>query len=236
MGVTSTQPTSRRGYLSQSELEQFANITITDTTEADDRISQAEELIDAYVGPQEQYMVDSVKGLAAAAGASSLTLETSQQNNYDADYFKLCEVEILGGTGAGQRRKITGSTKAGVLTIDSAWVTTPSTDSFYKISQIGKFPRRCDVETYSNTGGVTTYYKAIPEKIKRAVAAQIEFIIEMGDDFFAGDKAEKQSESIGDYSYTKGEGLSLASISKLVAPKAKALLKGIYNRTGSIEL
>lgn len=230
MGVTSTQPTSRRGYLSQSELEQLANITITDTTEADDRISQAEEMIDAYVGPQEKYMCEHIRGLVNAAGATSLTLETSQQNTYDIDYFKLCEVEILGGTGAGQRRKITGSTKAGVLTVDSAWTTTPSTDSLYRISQIGKFPRECDVETYTN-GVNTTYYKYIPEAVKRAVAAQVEFVIEMGDDYFASDKPEMQSESIGDYSYNNR---SSGVANKLISPKAKLILKGIFNRIGNI--
>lgn len=232
MGILSTQPTSRRGYLSQTELEQMANITVTDPTEADDRISQAEEIVDAYVGPQDKYMVETVKGLAAAGGSNTITLEQSQQNNYDIDYFKLCDVEILGGTGVGQRRKCTTSTKAGVLTVDT-WDTQPDNTSFYKISQIGKFPRICDVETYSNNG-TTTYYKTIPEAIKRAVAAQIEYVIEMGDSFFAGDKSEMESESIGDYSYTKGKGI--ASMGKLIAPKAKLLLKGIFNRTGTIVL
>jgi hypothetical protein len=229
MGVTSTAATSRRGYLSQSELEQFANIQVTDTSEADDRISQAEEMIDAYIGFQEKFMTESIKGLCSAFGSTSFTLESTQQNVYDIDYFKLCEVEILGGTGAGQRRKVTASTKAGVLTIDTAWSTNPTTSSLYKISQIGKFPRTCDIETYTS-GSNTTYYKAIPEAIKRAVAAQVEYVIEMGDSFFAGDKSEMESESIGDYSYTKGQGV--ASISKLISPKAKMLLKGIYNRTG----
>lgn len=232
MGVTSTQPTSRRGYLSQSELEQLANITITDVTEADDVISQAEELIDAYVGPQSKHIEETIKGVAAAATSTGLTLETSQQNTYDIDYFKLCEIEILGGTGVGQRRKITGSTKAGVLTIDSAWTTTPSTDSFYKISQIGKFPRACDVETYTS-GANTTYYKAIPEAIKRAIAAQVEFYIEMGESYFKGDKPEMESESVGDYSYTKGQGVS--NLYKLISPKVKILLKGIVNRIGQID-
>ena len=117
MGVTSTQRTSRRGYLSQSELEQLANISVTDTSEADDKISQAEEMIDGYVGAQDKYMCESIKGVCAAVGATSFTLESTQQNVYDVDYLKLCEVEILGGTGAGQRRKITAQTKAGVCTI-----------------------------------------------------------------------------------------------------------------------
>lgn len=230
MGVTSTQPTSRRGYLSQSELEQLANITITAPTAADDRIGQAEEMIDAFVGPQDKYMQENITGLVAAAGANTLTLESSQQNNYDIDYFKLCEVEIIGGTGAGQRRKITGSTKAGVLTVDSNWTTSLDTTSFYKIYQLGKFPRVEDVETYTN-GSNTTYYKTIPEAIKRAVAAQVEYIIEMGDSFFAGDKSQMTSESIGDYSYSKQAG----SMYHLISQKAKLLLKGIINRTGQIE-
>lgn len=231
MGVTSTQPTSRRGYLSQSELEQLANITITDGVEADDKISQAEEMIDAYVGPQDKHMTYNVTGLAAAASGNTLTLEQSQQNTYDIDFFKLCEIEILGGTGAGQRRKISGSTKPGVLTVDTNWTTTPSTDSFYKIHQVGKFPRVCDIESYTS-GANTTYYKGIPEAIKRAVAAQVEYFIEMGDAFFAGDKSEMESESIGDYSYSKGQGIS--GIAKLISPKAKILLRGIFNRGGTI--
>jgi hypothetical protein len=230
MGVTSTQPTSRRGYLSQSELEQFANITITDVNEADNKINQAEEMIDSYVGAQDKYMEEVVTGLAASAGSTTITLETSQQNTYDIDYFKLCQIEILGGTGVGQRRKITGSTKAGVLTVD-AWTTTPDSTSFYKISQVGKFPRVFDIGTYT-VGVNTTFYKSIPEAVKRAVAAQIEYFIEMGDAFFAGDKSEMESESIADYSYTKGQGVS--GIAKLISPKAKILLRGIVNRTGTI--
>ena len=233
MGVTSTQPTSRRGYLSQGELEQLANITITDTTEADDQINQAEEMIDAYVGPQDNYMKQKVTGTASAAASTSITLETSQQNTFDIDYFKLCEIEILGGTGVGQRRKVTASTKAGVLTVGSDWVTTPDSTSVYKINQLGKFPRRKDVETYTS-GPNTTYFKVIPEAVKRAVAAQVGYVVEMGDAFFAGDKSDMESESIGDYSYSKGQGA--ASVYKLISPKAKILLKGLVNRTGSIEL
>jgi hypothetical protein len=231
MGVASTQPTSRRGYLSQSELEQLANITITNTTEADDQISQAEEIIDAYVGAQKKFIDEPLDGRAyAAASGSNFTLQLDQQNSYDVDYFKLCEVEIIGGTGIGQRRKITGSTKAGVLTVDSAWTTALDTTSFYRISQLGKFPRECDVTSYSQIAP-TTYYKQIPEAVKRAVAAQIEYFIDMPADFFTTDKSEMESESIMDYSYSKK-----GNIEKLIAPKAKLLLRGIVNRLGTITL
>lgn len=229
MGVNSDSPTSRRGYLSQDELAQLADITITDSVEADDRISQAEELIDAYVGYVSKFMDHKVEGLASASGASSITLQTDQQNIYEKDYFKLCEIELIGGTPLGNRRKITGSTKAGVITVDSAFDTTPSS-AYYRIYQLGKFPRKEDA-TLDSTNTPNTYYKAVPEAVKRAVAAQVQYMIEMGDSYFAGDEVDKTSESIGDYSYTKsGSG----GFAKLIAPKAKLLLRGYVSRTGNI--
>lgn len=232
MGISSVKPLSRRGYLSEDELEQFADITVTDASEGQDRISQAEEIIDSFVGYQSKFLQDDIVGKASATGANSITLETSQQNVYENDYFKLCEVEIIGGTGEGQRRKVDSSTKAGVLTVDEAWTTAPDTTSYYRIYQLGKFPRDVDVDIYTlSTPNV--YLKKIPENVKRAVAAQIEFLIEMGDSFFAGDEADKTSESIGDYSYSKeGSG----GVTKLIAPKAKLLLKGFINRTGRITI
>jgi hypothetical protein len=231
MGVASTVTTSRRGYLSQSELAQFSDITITNTTEADEKIRQAEEVIDSFVGPQCKFIQDPITGLAASGGAANITLEVSQQNGYDVDYFKWCEIEIIGGTCAGQRRKVTSSTKEGVLMVDSAWTGTPDNTSFYKIYQLGRFPRNVDVVGYSTVSPVT-YYKSIPEAVKRAVAAQVEFMIEMGDGYFSGDKTDKEAESIGDYSYQLAQGA--AGVNKLIGPKARMLLRGIINRTGVI--
>ena len=233
MGVLSTLPTSRRCYLSQTELAQFADTTVTDTTEADDRISQAEEIIDAYVGPQGKFLDYDIYGLAASGASTSLTLESAQQNTYDIDFFKWTEIEIVGGTGVGQRRTVTGSTKEGVLTV-AAWTVTPGATSFYRIYQLGKYPRYRDVITYS-TGVPTQYYKQIPEAIKRATAAQVEYIIAMGDNFFKTDQSDKVSESIGDYSYeNSASGVGKTGVIKLIAPKARTLLKGYVNRTGQI--
>lgn len=233
MPVSSTVPTSRRSYLSQSELAQFANITITDATEADDQISQAEEMIDQYVGAQQRFYPYTLNGKAVSGGASTITLSTLHQNTMQIDYLKWCEIEIIGGTGAGQRRKITGQTYAGVITVDSAWSTAPDSTSVYKIYQLGKFPRPKDVFFDGDTTP-NQYYKSIPENVKRAVAAQVEFIIEMGSRFFSSDQIEKQSESIGDYSYTNAA--NYQGVSRLIAPKAKMLLRGIRNITGEIVL
>lgn len=223
---------SRRQYLTQAELAEYADITITNSTEADDQISQAEELIDAYVGPQQKFLSENIEGRVASATSTTFTLEASRhQNVYQDDYFTYCEVEIIGGTGSGQRRIITDSTLAGVLTVASAWSTTPDSTSYYRIYQLGKFPRAKDVYFDGNVSP-QIYSKSIPEAVKRAVAAQVEYRITMGDDFFTGESSTLQSETIGDYSYSRGNNGS--STSSLIAPKAKQYLRGYVNRKGMI--
>lgn len=234
MAINSGAPSSRRGYLSQAELKQYANILINDTDEADDVISQAEEIIDSYVGYQQSFFQGAVNGrCASAGGASTLYLDSDQQSVYQKDYFKGCEIEILGGTGTGQRRRISASDYAdGKITVADAWDTTPDTTSFYRIYQLGKFPRREDV-TYYTDSTPYQYYKQIPEAVKRATAAQVEFFKEMGTGYFASDKSSKDSERIMSYSYTRAKGQG-SEISRMIAPKAKAILKAVRNRVGEI--
>ena len=222
---------SRRNYVTTAEVDEM----IGSGASTDNQISEAEEIIDAYVGPQNRFYEQKMDGRAAAGGASQITLETSQQNVFDQDYFKYCEVEIVAGTGAGQRRTISGSTKEGVLTVATAFTTPPDATSVYRIYQLGKFPRQQDVVYYSTTTPYI-YGKQIPEAVKRAVAAQVEFAVAMGDNFFKTDKTSMQSERIGDYSYSKGGSNSsgINELAALIAPKAKAFLKGIFNRTGTI--
>lgn len=235
MAVDTGTPTSRRMYLSQDELSQYADINITNPTEADDQISQAEEIIDSYVGFQEKFLPYVIQGRAASGTTTTLTLETSHQNIYEADYFKWCQIEVIGGTGEHQRQTITTSTKAGVITVQNTWDTTPTSTSFYKIYQLGKFPRceRYGDVVYYSTATPYTYYKSIPEAVKRAVAAQVEFMIAQGADYFKTNKGKYTSESIDDYSYSK-DGGSGAFVDTLIAPKAKDYLQGIRNRTGRL--
>lgn len=227
--IDSTAPTSRRGYLSQAELKQYSNIVINDTDEADDVIGQAEEIIDAYVGFQDKFIMEPKHGRFASSGSTTThTLQSNQQNSLQDGYFKGCEIEIIGGTGIGQRRRITNSTYEGVITTD-AFSTTLDSTSVYKIYQLGKFPRKTDI-FYDGDNSANTYYKSVPEAVKRATAAQVDYIIQMGDAYFQTDKTDFESESIGDYSYSKGA--NKAVIDRLVAPKVRTLLKGITNRAG----
>lgn len=222
---------SKRGYLSQTELAEFADITILDATEADDQISMAEEIIDDFVGPQSKFLQYEVRGLISAGGTNNFTLETIHTNNMQKNYLRGCFIEIMGGTGEGQRGKITTQTYEGVITLETAFSTALDTTSYYRIWQLGKFPRNCDVE-FDGVHTPQQYYKSVPEAVRRAVAAQVEYRINMGDRFFGSDKSDMEGETIGDYSYNKSAGSG--GMGRLIAPKAKLLLKGIINRKGQI--
>jgi hypothetical protein len=71
-------------------------------------------------------------GVATAGAASTVTLPSTASAT--DNLYVGSRVEIIGGTGAGQSRVVTGyvgSTK--VVTVDRAWVTNPSSDSVYLI-------------------------------------------------------------------------------------------------------
>lgn len=231
--------TSRRQYLSQAELVEYAEIQITDATEADDRISKAEEIIDAFVGPQKQFLPRAswdIQGLVSAIVGNSnnqFKLEARHQNVYQQNYFTFCWLEIQGGAGIGQRHKIVQSLYDGTITIEDTFSPVIDTTSFYRIWQLGHFPRQLDVY-FDAIHTPIQYYKHIPEEIRRATAAQVEYMIEQGDDFFAGDDVFKNAERMGNYQYQKDRQGSGTGIDQLIAPKAKWLLRGYKNRRGSM--
>lgn len=218
---------SRRGYVTTTEVDALTGLTAS----TDVQISEAEELIDAYVGFQKKFYNQQLSGLASAGGTTSVTLNSDEVNIFEIDYFKGMEIEIIGGTGIGQRTIISSSTKAGVLTFATA-ITGADATSYYTIYQLGKFPRTKDV-FYDAETAPYQYYKQIPEAVKRATASQVEFMIKMGDAYFQTDKSNFESERIGDYAYDKGEGGG-GHLANMIAPKAKTLLRGIVNRKGTI--
>lgn len=221
---------SRRDYLGLTELAQYADITIVDNTEAYDQISQAEEIIDAYVGYQQKFISFVLEGLiSAVSNSTSVTLESYHVNNMQQNFLKGCWIEIVGGTGAGSRDKITAQTYGGVITLETGIVM--DTTSYYKIWQLGKFPRTED-GTFDGRHTPNQYYKIIPEAVRRAVAAQVEYMVNMGPAFFGSDKLNLDFERIGDYEYKKAPGTG--GENQIIAPKAKTLLRGIFNRTGAI--
>lgn len=226
-----------RNYLSIAKLQEYADITVTDEAEAFEQIEMAEEIIDIYVGFQKKHVTGNYRGqVTSVDGANVFDTDPSTPLTLTDNYFANCILEIVGGTGAGQRKRIASSSMNNKsLTLESAFSTSPDSTSIYKIFQLAKFPRGQDA--IINRAG-DAYYKSIPEAVSRAVAAQVEYMIEMGDEFFKGADSDMNSERIGNYSYSNGGGASAgqSSVVKMTAPKARMLLRGIMNRLGRIEV
>lgn len=217
---------TKRNYISLAD----AQAAVSSATL--DRLDRAEQAIDDYVGFQERHISGVFQGTVSAATNTTLTdTNPSSQLHIIDGYFTRCLIEIVGGTGAGQVRLISDSSYDDrKLTITDAWSTTPDTTSFYKVYQLAKFPRVQDV--YSRSDG-RKYYKSIPDAIRQAVIAQLEWIEAQGDDFFVGDDSNLKSETIGNYSYSKDNAGQSAAVSAL-APRARTLLRGIKNSLGRL--
>ena len=75
----------------------------------------------------------------ATAGATGSLTDTTKRKEAD-DYWKGGIIEILSGTGVGQKRDITGFTQStGIITVTPNWATNPDTTSVYRV-----------VKSYSN--------------------------------------------------------------------------------------
>lgn len=225
---------SKRGYLTIAELQSFANITVTDEAEAWDQITEAEELIDAYVGHQEKSFQATVDGeVTSVSGATIFDTDSRTPLDVTNNSYQGCAFEIVAGTGAGQIGRIVSSNRsAKSITLAEAFADPPDTTSVYKIYQLAKFPRAKDY-TVSRDGD--TVYKTVPDVIRRATAAQVAFMIEKGAAYFNGDNAELSAERILNYSYQRGTGSDGQSAAvKYIAPRARTLLRGIKNRLGRI--
>lgn len=199
------------------------------------QVDLAEQIVDAYVGAQQRHIPQTFQGDVTAVTNSNKTFadtsSTTQLNQRDG-YFIGCVLEIIGGTGAGQSKLITGSDESDKsVTITDAFTTTPDTTSVFRIYQLGKFPRVKDV--FQKQDG-TTYYKTIPDAVRQAVIAQVSFIIAKGNGFFTGDDGDKESESIGDYSYSRGNSGAQSAQVRMIGPRARTLLRGIKNSLGTL--
>ena len=209
---------SKQNYCTVAEVLDITGVTVTD-----DQISQAEKMIDDYVGPQGQkHLITELIEKASAAASGSISLASGTGSIYNSGYFVGKSIEIIGGTGMGQRRSITAS-NGDLLTISPNWETTPDTTSVYHIWQPGKFPRTSDVKNFNGV-----LYPGIPEGVKKAVAYQTVWL-QNNDDL---DEETKQSENIGGYSYSRG---SASGRARLISPKARQALRGITNRTGQFK-
>lgn len=219
---------TKRNYLPLATVQvQTSSADLTD-------LDFAEQLIDEYVGYQDKSIAVEYRGKISALSNSNKTIaDTNDSSQLDLldNHFNFCVIEFLTGACAGEVRTIISSDRDDKsVTIKDATTGTPAVGDVFKIYQLGKFPRQKDVSVFPSSD---TYYKSIPQAVKDAVLAQVAFQAQMGDAYFSGDDSDKQSESIGNYSYSRGTAGASSSV-KFLAPRARVLLRGIKNSTGRL--
>lgn len=200
-------------------------------TEAD--VDLAEQLIDIYVGPQTRsFEGEHLVEVTAVDGAVVTDDGSGNHLGFTNGYFSRCILQIVGGTGVGQVRRIETSDKDDrSLTLASAFDPQVVPGSVGKVYQLAKFPRKAD-EVLTRDG--QNVYKTIPDAIQQAVIAQTTYVMAKGADFFTGDSSDFKSETIGNYSYTKNGESSGSNLSSLISPEARAHLRGIRNSGGRL--
>lgn len=215
----------RRNYFSKSE--------VTGCT--DDQAALAEQMIDDYAGFHRKHVNGDYYGQVTTHNAGTKTItdtgdRTRLDDAYD-DYYARCVIEIIGGTGVGSARVITASNKTNKSITYEGDALSIDTTSVFKIYQLAKFPRTEDVYSGPNNDH---YYKSIPDVIKEAAEAQAAYIVAKGTDYFTGDGSDMQSESFLHYSYNRGDGAT--GLTRLIAPKVRALMRSIRNPHGQIDI
>lgn len=220
---------TRRNYITDAQKP-------ADST--DDQIALAEEIIDAYVGYQERFIEHESDGEATSLIDQAI-YDTSSRSDLAKidDYFAGCIVEILSGDAAGEVRTIASSSRADKsITYSGEALSGFAVGDIFRIYQLAKFPRKKDVMSRTNDSGAVRYYKSIPRLVRDATIAQVEYIIEQGDDFFVGDSSDVTSENIGNYGYSRGSNAgSQSAIIKMIAPRARHILKPLKNSLGRLE-
>lgn len=217
---------TRRGYITKVEVESYCDIAITDSDEAIERMELAEELIDQYVGFQNKFLRYEVDGIATS-GTTTTLIDTSGDSLLGSSVdgrYEYCTIQVLSGTNAGEERLIIGhDVSESKITVHEAFSSAIDDTSVYRIYQLAKFPRAKDVKIIDNV-----FYKYIPEQVKKATLAQVDYMLEMGDDFF-NSTVDKNSENIDGYDYEIPQ-----SVNRLISPKSREYLRGIYNIKGTL--
>lgn len=96
-------------------------------------------------------------GTSQSATSTTITLSATSLVSEDNNYYNGMEIRIVGGTGEGQVREVTGyvgSTK--VATVDSAWDTEPDSTSQYEIIEKGRVALDCFIQYGSTLNELNT--------------------------------------------------------------------------------
>lgn len=228
-------------YILPSELPQFIHkmSSVTNEDLAVRFISDAERIIDAYVGPGPKFYPDLTgtltSGVASGATAFPADIWGRRRPNYWAQggaYVRI--VRAIGAEAAvGQERLVVSSpNETESVTLASGFDVALPAGAEFEFSQESAFPRFWDQNPFASP--------TLPQLLKAAVAAQVEYGIFFGsEEFGLGDPTIVTDEKGDVISRTYGSGYSESrdarrrdGLSVWIAPKARVLLRKLMSNTG----
>jgi hypothetical protein len=230
-------PYSELNYLRPSQLLDYVHslASVTSEAQAVKHISDAERIVDAYVGKGPRYhRVPLNVALVAPALSGATDLETNQSG--DPNYWAQggAYVVLREGVAAahiGQARLVVLSDE-GAWTLASGFDVALPTTVRLDFEQRSAFPREWDVDSHSNP--------RLPDLLARAVAYQVEFALTNGDLGMGApapvaDTGGVQSRVYGSgYSETRSVLTPVTGLGLHVAPKARDILRVLINSTGRL--
>lgn len=228
-------------YIQPSELAEriHSMASVTDEAIAATFITDAERVVDAFVGPGQKFYqrLGGQTSAEIASGATALTAAIfgSRRPNYWAAggaYIRL--VSAADSSLNGERRLIVASANPDTVTLASGFGATLAAGAEFQFQQESAFPRIWDQDTWGNPD--------MPELLKAAVAAQVEYGIAYGSEAFGlGDDAIV-ADTAGDItSRSYGSGYSESrdarrkdGLAVWIAPRARVLLRRLLSSTGRL--
>lgn len=227
-------------YIRPAELPEIlvTMSTVTDEDMAARFISDAEHIIDAYVGPAPKFYVDGTGSSVAALSAGDTTWYGDRWGSRYKNYWAAGGVYVTVVDGpddaTGQSRLIVASDDGFVRLASGFSVDVPA-GTLFNFSQRSRFPRwrdRMNVEMPD-----------MPMELRRAVAFQVEYGFLFGSEAHGlsdqavadGESTEIQSRSYASgYAESRavGSASSKRGLALLVAPRARAELRNLLGSTG----
>lgn len=227
-------------YILPAELPRFIHkmSSVTNETTAARFISDAERLVDAYVGPGPRFYFDEqgdiTTDMASGAVVVTSSIWSSRRPNYWAQggvYVRLIGPAGLASGLIGQERLVIASDGESVTLASGFDVAVPAGTEF-SFRQVSSFPRLWDQDPFGTP--------QLPFLLKQGVAAQVEYGIFFGSEAFGlGDESVVTDEGGDVQSRTYGTGYSESrdtrrrdGLAVWVAPKTRALLRQLLSSTG----
>lgn len=233
---------SEFNYIGVDELVQFIHTMsgVTNSGVAATFISDAERVIDAYMGPAPRFYVELTGDTTSLVASGATAWPSSIFGNRRPNYWAKggLYVEILDAPGApaltNQARLVVASSGSDQVTLASGFNQAVPAGTKFRLQQRSTFPRIWDRDTLSTP--------QLPPVLKRAVAYQVEYGILFGSEAFGlGDADVATDKDAGVQSRSYGSGYSETrainekrGLAQWVAPKARALLRSLTNSTGKL--